>query len=81
MINWNIARTPRMVIGVTTPGRILRRSALGTEATYRVVEEDGQRVLVEVISAPGLKPGFRLHLSADTANEMQREAGTGRRRD
>ncbi|MEA2153908.1 MAG: hypothetical protein QOE11_48 [Solirubrobacteraceae bacterium] len=60
-----------------TPGRILRRELLGTEASYRVVEEDGAMVLVEVVSAPGLQPGFRLHLTPAAAGEMRSEAQAG----
>jgi len=37
---------------------------LGSEARYRVLRRAGPTVEVEVLSAPGLRPGLRLRLSA-----------------
>ena len=56
---------------MTWLGRILRRQALGTEATYRVVGIDGDLVKAVVISAPGLKCGQRITFTVDTAMRMQ----------
>jgi hypothetical protein len=45
------------------PGRGLRYRALGSESLFRVLGATGPTVEVEVVSAPGLTPGARLHLS------------------
>jgi hypothetical protein len=45
------------------PGRGLRYRALGSESLFRVLGAAGPTVQVEVVSAPGLAPGARLHLS------------------
>jgi hypothetical protein len=45
------------------PGRGLRYRALGSESLFRVLGATGPTVEVEVVSAPGLVPGARLHLS------------------
>jgi hypothetical protein len=37
----------------------LRRAVLGTEAVYRVIATNDKRVEVEVVRAPGLRPGSR----------------------
>jgi hypothetical protein len=40
-------------------GQVLRRRALGTTALYRVIGQNTRGVEVEVVDAPGLKPGTR----------------------
>jgi hypothetical protein len=54
------------------PGEILRTTLLGTTATYRVLRDDGDRVLVEVVDAPELRPGFQMRLTADVARALER---------
>ena len=44
-------------------GQLLKHSALGTDAFYRVVGETPRGVEVEVIDAPGLQPGTRFTFS------------------
>ncbi len=53
-------------------GEILRSTLLGTTATYRVMRDDGDGVLVEVIDAPGLPQGFQMRLTADAARALER---------
>ena len=52
-------------------GRILRRQALGTVAMYRVVQDGGETVTVEVVEAPGLPAGFLMRLDAADAQAME----------
>jgi hypothetical protein len=59
---------PSVVVGGE---RLLRRTMLGSDAVYRVVEEDAGGVVVEVVSAPGLEPGFRMRLTPEVAAEME----------
>ena len=40
-------------------GTLIRRVALGSEATYRVLSENRRGVEVEVVEAPGRRPGAR----------------------
>jgi len=49
---------------------ILRNRLLGSEATYRVLADEGDTVLVEVVEAPGLTPGFQLRMTAAVAREL-----------
>jgi len=49
----------------------MRRSALGTDALYRVVGVEGDLVEVQVVSAPGLEPGARVRLTLRDAQAMQ----------
>jgi hypothetical protein len=49
----------------------LRRRALGTEATYRVVGVDGDLVKAVVISAPGLQPGRDITFTIAAASRMR----------
>jgi hypothetical protein len=49
---------------------VLRHSALGSEAVYRVLNTRGSIVEVEVITAPGLEEGTRLHLTTVAAAAM-----------
>ena len=53
------------------PGQVLRRKALGTETLYRVIGENARGVEVEVVSAPGLVPGFRFTIAIDDATAME----------
>lgn len=62
---------------MTEPGTILRRTLLGSTATYRVVGARGQQVELEVIDAPGLQPGFRFEALAADAAAMDVVAGDG----
>jgi hypothetical protein len=43
--------------------RALRRRVLDSEARYRVLGRCGSTVEVEVVTAPGLAPGWRLRVS------------------
>ena len=56
------------------PGELRGKTLLGTEAVYRVIALEGELVLVEVVSAPGLAPGdrFRFTLSAVEAMAVVR---------
>jgi hypothetical protein len=56
--------TPSLTAGV------LRHDALGSEAVYRVLRSCGSTVEVEVVSAPGLEPGARHHLTTSAAAAM-----------
>ena len=56
---------------MTAPDRLLRRRALGSEAVYRVLDDEGDVVLVEVVEAPGLQPGTRIRLAAADARAME----------
>jgi hypothetical protein len=49
---------------------VLRHSALGSEAMYRVLRSRGSTVEVEVVAAPGLEAGTRLHLTTAAAAAM-----------
>ena len=50
----------------------IRQRMLGSEAVYRVLEEDDSIVVVEVIRAPGLAQGARVRLLARAARAMER---------
>ena len=54
---------------------MLRHHALGSDAVYRVLHRWGSIVEVEVLAAPGLQPGTRLHLTTGAATAMGLEAG------
>ena len=54
------------------PGQVVRNHMLGTDATYRIIEARGENVLVEVIEAPGLEPGYRFEMLAEAAEQMER---------
>jgi hypothetical protein len=54
---------------------LLRRRALGTEAVYRILDVDQVTVRVEVVRAPGLKPGMQLTFTREAAAAMERIAG------
>jgi hypothetical protein len=51
-------------------GQLRRRRALGSDATYRVLEVAGDHVEVEAIDVPGLEPGHRLRLLEDAVSAM-----------
>jgi hypothetical protein len=50
--------------------RILRRNALDSEGAYREVARYGPTVELEVLSAPGLRPGTHVHVTAAAARSM-----------
>jgi hypothetical protein len=50
----------------------IRQRRLGSEAVYRVVDEDGRIVTAEVVRAPGLEPGTRVRLLARAVRAMER---------
>lgn len=50
--------------------RVLRRHALDSDGAYRKVARHGQTVEVEVLNAPGLRPGTHLHVTAAAARAM-----------
>jgi hypothetical protein len=54
---------------------VLRHHALGSDAAYRVLHRWGSIVEVEVLAAPGLEPGTRLHVTVAAAAAMGLEAG------
>ena len=67
-----------------TADDLLIHDALGTRATYRVVDVADRLVGVEVLCAPGLQPGTRLRFTRDAAQAMaceraQRPAAARRR--
>jgi hypothetical protein len=49
----------------------MRRHALDSDSTYRKVARHGQTVEVEVVNAPGLRPGTHLHVTAAAARAMR----------
>jgi hypothetical protein len=50
---------------------VLRHRALCSEAAYRLLCTRGSIVEVEVVSAPGLEPGTRFHLTAAAVAAMR----------
>ena len=72
-------RDVRPVENTSLTEGVLRRDALGSEAVYRVLRSWGSTVEVEVVSAPGLKPGARHHLTAAAASMGLDSADAGRR--
>ena len=56
-----------------TTDDLLIHQALGTTATYRVIDVAERLVGVEVLSAPGLEPGTRLRFTRDAAQAMSCE--------
>jgi hypothetical protein len=52
--------------------RVLRCHTLDTDSAYRVIAKRGATVEVEVLNAPGLRPGTRLHITAAAAQAMRR---------
>jgi hypothetical protein len=56
--------TPSVAAGV------LRQRVLGSEGVYRVLHRSGSTVEAEVIAAPGLEAGARLHLTVAAAAAM-----------
>ena len=53
--------------------RVLHRHSLDSEGAYRVVSKRGSTVEVEVVNAPGLRPGAHLHITADAARAMKHQ--------
>jgi len=54
-----------------TPGQLLKRTVLGSGAVYRVVGANARGVEVEVVDAPGLKPGNRFTFTAEDVEAME----------
>jgi hypothetical protein len=50
----------------------LRHTSLGSEAVYKVLEEDSSIVTAAVVRAPGLEPGTCVRLMASAARAMER---------
>jgi hypothetical protein len=50
----------------------IRQRMLGSEAVYRVLEEDDAIVIAEVVHAPRLARGTRVRLLARAARAMER---------
>jgi hypothetical protein len=53
------------------PGQIRTLRRLDSQASYRVLEVDGDLVEVEVIDAPGLKPGQRFKFTSESVEAME----------
>jgi hypothetical protein len=67
--------------GIRKPSdEVLRRRVLGSEATYRVLRQTRSVVEVEVLAAPGLQRGTKLHLSLGSVDAMRRIALAGEAR-
>jgi hypothetical protein len=62
LINVGLARGRR--------AKVLRRHALDSDSAYRRVARHGQTVEVEVLSAPGLRPGTHMRVTAAAARAM-----------
>ena len=60
---------------------VLRQRVLGSEGVYRVLHRSGSTVEVEVIAAPGLEAGARLHLTVAAAAAMGLHTPHGAGRD
>ncbi|MGP0048273.1 MAG: hypothetical protein ACLPZR_05400 [Solirubrobacteraceae bacterium] len=56
--------------GEITVGELRRQVLLGSESLYRVCACDGDHVEVEVVRAPGLRPGLRFAFTADAVAAM-----------
>ncbi len=59
-------------------GTTWTQEVLGSTASYTVVEDLGDIVVVSVIEAPGLEPGTRLRLSAAALRGMERVGASER---
>jgi hypothetical protein len=59
----------------TSDGVLIQRSALGTEATYRIVGENDRGVEVEVVEAPGLEPNTRFTFTTADVIQMTDRKG------
>jgi hypothetical protein len=51
--------------------RFVRSRVLGTEAIYELLDDQGELVTAEVLKAPGLAPGTRLHLLRSAIRAME----------
>jgi hypothetical protein len=61
---------PRSTGGVAV-GQFRRQIKLGSEAIYRVCARDRNYVHVEVVSAPGLRPGERFRFTRAAVEVME----------
>jgi hypothetical protein len=68
------------MLGKPRVPHLLRHKALDGEALYRVVGVSGDSVEVEVVSAPGLTPGTRVHFTQAAVARMSVVAQAARQR-
>lgn len=52
------------------PPRLLSHQVLGQDALYRVIAKSGGLVELEVVRAPGLKPGQRVRFTEEAVLQM-----------
>ena len=52
------------------PGELRGKTLFGTAAVYRVIALEGELVLVEVVTAPGLAPGERFRFTLEAVEAM-----------
>ncbi len=55
-------------------GQVRRLARLGSEAVYRIDSIDDELVWVEVVDAPGLRPGQRFRFTRTSVARMELEA-------
>jgi hypothetical protein len=60
--------------------KVLRRHALDSDSAYRKVARHGQTVEVEVLNAPGLRPGTHMRVTAAAARAMMPSTTSTRER-
>jgi hypothetical protein len=53
-------------------GEVYKRTLLHSEATYRVVGVEDDHADVEAVEVPGLPEGFRMRLTIDAIETMER---------
>ena len=77
-----LMRDIRQVRSPLVAGQMLRHRALRCESLYRVLDARGSVVRLEVVDAPGLRPGTAVRLSraATRAMELVRLDADSRRR-
>jgi hypothetical protein len=56
-------------------GEVYKRTLLSSEATYRVIAVEAEHVDVEAVAVPGLPEGFRMRLTTEAVETMQRVGG------
>ncbi len=57
--------------GEIAVGQVRRQHRLGTTATYRVAEIDGDHVVLEVWDVPGLMVGQTVRVTSQAARAME----------
>jgi hypothetical protein len=55
---------------VPATGTLIRRLVLGSAATYRILGKNKRGIEVEVVDAPGLRPGARFTFTSAAVMEM-----------